>query len=240
MSDTAELTAEQKIQKVLDIHEVQNVMSRHAYYHGLGKNAEELEAIWVKETPEPTFAQNQGYYVGYESIAYYYGELNRIMQRANLKLLRQHYPELAESDDNLGAGNLIMHPLTTPIIEIAGDGETAKGMWYSPGQVTEVMPPDYKPVANWIWEKYGVDLVREGGHWKIWHMHVYTDFFTPVGASWADRTADAPMGVGGPAVELPRPDVEEETYKVYSHTQLPQDLPRMPEPYRTFSETFSY
>lgn len=240
MSDIAELTTEQKLQKVLDIHEVQNVMSRHAYYHGLGKNAEELEAIWVKETPEPTFAQNQGYFVGYESINYYYGELCRMMQRANLKLLRQHYPELDESDDNLGAGTLIMHPLTTSIIEIAGDGKTAKGMWYSPGQVTEIMPPDHKPIAHWIWEKYGVDLVRENGLWKIWHMHVYTDFFTPVGESWADLTADAPMGVGGPPVEMPRPDIEEETYKVYSHTQLPQDLPRMPEPYRTFSETFSY
>jgi hypothetical protein len=132
-----------------------------------------------------------------------------------------------------------MHPLTTPIIEVAGDGQTAKGMWYSPGQVTEVSS-DGKPSANWIWEKYGVDFVKEDGAWKIWHIHMYTDFFTQVGKSWTDETADAPMGVGQPPVAIPRPDKEEETYKVYSMTQVPQDAPRMPEPYYTFSETFSY
>ena len=58
--------------------------------------------------------------------------------------------------------------------------------------------------------------------------------------SWTDETGDAPMGVGQVSVELPRPDIDKETYKVYRMTQVPQDIPRMPEPYYTFSETFSY
>jgi hypothetical protein len=193
----------------------------------------------VKKTPNPTFAQNHGYYVGYDSIYATYGKLNKVMQKANLALLRKHFPGLEDTEENLGSGTLIMHPLTTPIIEVAGDGQTAKGMWYSPGQVTEVSS-DGKPSANWIWEKYGVDFVKEDGVWKIWHIHMYTDFFTQVGKSWTDETADAPMGVGQPPVAIPRPDKEEETYKVYSMTQVPQDAPRMPEPYYTFSETFSY
>lgn len=236
---TDDVTLEQKIQKTLDVQEIQNVMSKHAYYHALGCNEEELEAIWVKKTPDPTFAQNQGYYVGYDSIRYYYGKLNVLMQKANLGLLRKHFPALEDAEENLGTGSLIIHPLTTPIIEVAGDGQTAKGMWYSPGQVTEI-GSDGKPAAHWIWEKYGVDFVKEDGAWKIWHLHVCTDFFTPVGETWAERTADAPMGVGQPPVNIPRPDREEETYKVYSMTQVPQNRPRMPEPYHTFSETFSY
>lgn len=235
-----DLTLEQKIQRVLDVQEIQNVMSKHAYYHALGQNAVELEAIWVKKTPTPTFAQNQGYYVGYDSIQYYYGKLCKLMQKANLALLRKHFPELEDNEKNLGAGTLIIHPLTTQIIEVAGDGQTAKGMWYSPGQITDFLSPDGKPLAHWIWEKYGVDFVKEDGEWKIWHLHVCTDFVTPVGKSWTDETGDAPMGVGQVSVELPRPDIDKETYKVYRMTQVPQDIPRMPEPYYTFSETFSY
>jgi hypothetical protein len=236
---TYEMTLEQKIQRVLDVQEIENVMSKHAYYHALGRHEEELDTIWVKKTPDPTFAQNHGYYVGYDSIYSTYGKLNKVMQQANLALLRKHFPELEDTEENLGAGTLIMHPLTTPIIEVAGDGQTAKGIWYSPGQIT-AGGPDGKPVANWMWEKYGVDFAKEDGAWKIWHIHMYTDFGVPVGKSWTDDAGDAPMGVGQPPVEIPRPDKEEETYKVYSMTQVPQNAPRMPEPYYTFSETFSY
>jgi hypothetical protein len=238
MSTTA-FTLEQRIQRMEDIQVIHNVMSVHAYLHGELRNGEELELIWCKKAPDPSFTQNQGKYVGYDSIRYYYGEICERMKKANLQNLRKVFPHVEDVPENLGAGTMIMHTLTTPKIEVAGDGQTAKGVWYSPGQVTEV-GPDGRPTANWIWEKYGVDFIKEDDEWKIWHMQVCTDFFTPVGKSWTEESQEAPMGVGGPPIELPRPDVDRETYRIYSMTQPPQSIPRLPEPYYTFSETFSY
>ena len=240
-----ELTLEQKVQKTLDALEVANVMSRHAYYHGVGYHLQELKEIWVKEDGEyaatASFGQNHGYWVGMKSIKRYYGELNERNRKANLEKVHKLHPEIAIKKENEGVGSLIMHTLTTPIIEVAGDGKTAKGMWYSPGQVTEI-GPDGNPMAMWMWEKYGADFVKEDGKWKIWHLHMYSDFAVPPGKSWTDPTIMGNPFSSGDTVERPpemKPDIEVVTYKEWSPTTVPQLVP-MPEPYYTFSETFSY
>lgn len=47
-------------------------------------------------------------------------------------------------------GNLLFPFLTTPMIEIAKDGQSAKGVWRSPS-VQSVMPKDGKGEATPIW-----------------------------------------------------------------------------------------
>ncbi|MBP2642833.1 MAG: hypothetical protein H6Q67_720 [Firmicutes bacterium] len=242
-----ELTLEEKIQRALDIQEVQNVMSKHAYYHGLGLHLEEFGDIWAKKAKDISFAENSGYYVGYDSIYYFYVTLHDEKLKTNLALMQKNYPDL--TDDDLGAGTLIMHTLTTPIIHIAGDGQTAKAMWYTPGQVTEIGDDGY-PYAMWLWEKYGVDFIKEDGEWKIWHLQICSDCSCPVAGdtSWVTEettssTAPATVTVvkgTGPDTVSSTPDIEVTVYNMYSNTQLPQNFPKMPEPYYTFSETFSY
>jgi hypothetical protein len=58
---------------------------------------------------------------------------------------------------------LHLNALTTPVIEVAGDGETARAAWICPGM--EGMTP--------VWVKYGCDFKKQDGEWKIWHLHVY-------------------------------------------------------------------
>jgi len=241
----AKMTLEQKIQRALDIAEVQNAMSKHAYYHGVGYHLQELKDIWVKEdggfAKTACFAQNHGYWVGIKRVKQYYGELNEKNRKTNLEMVSKLHPEVKNVKENEGVGSMIMHTLTTPIIEIAGDGKTAKGMWYSPGQVTEV-GRDGKPMAMWMWEKYGADFVREDGKWKLWHIHMYSDFAVTPGKSWTDPAASGNPFSSGDTIERPpemRPDIEKATYKEWSPTTVPQ-LTAMPEPYYTFSETFSY
>jgi hypothetical protein len=241
-----EMTLEQKVQRALDIAEVQNVMGKHAYYHGVGYHLQELGDIWVKPGGEfdttASFGQNHGYWVGLKRVKQYYGELNEKNRKANLEKVSKLHPEVKNVKENEGVGSMIMHTLTTPIIEVAGDGKTAKGVWYSPGQVTEV-GGDGKPMAMWMWEKYGVDFAKEDGEWKIWHIHMYTDFAVTPGKSWVDPAAGGSPFSSGDTVEKPpemKLDVEKVTYKEWSPTTVPQLLPRMPEPYYTFSETFSY
>jgi hypothetical protein len=239
-----ELSLEQKVQRALDIAEAQNVMSKHAYYHGVGYHLQELAAIWAKadgpHAATASFGQNHGYWVGMERIWQVYGELNERNRKRNLELVSQRHPEVENIPENEGVGSLIMHTLTTPIIEVAGDGQTAKGMWYSPGQVTEV-GPDGQPMAMWMWEKYGIDFVKEDGQWKLWHLHLYTDFAVPPGESWLDPATRTPFSAGDTLERPPemKPDIQEVTYREWSPTTVPQLTP-MPEPYFTFSETFSY
>jgi hypothetical protein len=83
-----------------------------------------------------------------------------------------------EATTKNGGATLHIHTLTTPVIEVAGDGETARAVWFCPG--LEGLTP--------AWMKYGCDFKKQDGEWKIWHLHVYgitmgltaRDSYTPV------------------------------------------------------------
>ncbi len=150
--------------------------------------------------------------------------------RTGLERVRKVHPEIENKKENLGIGTNVFHPLTTPCIEIARDGKTAKGIWYTPGQATEI-GEDGKPYAMWIWEKYGVDFVKEDGEWKIWHIHMFYDIVCPVGQVWTDLPpAPATQAPAVPKTDKPSPM----TYPRYSATTVPKLIPKPPEPYETF------
>ena len=150
---------EERIQHMEDVHEVQNLMSRYSYYHTAGMQKETVE-LWAKNTQGvraniPSF----GLYKGYEGVKRMYVGAHNYIEGERI-------------------GQMHMHTLTTPVIEIAGDGKTAKGVWISPGQESG---PDEKGEfhAFWAWLKYGADFVKEDGKWKFWHLEAYGIFFTP-------------------------------------------------------------
>jgi hypothetical protein len=98
-----EWSLEQKVQRVLDIAEVQNVMSKHAYYHGAGHHLQELKDIWVREdgafASTASLAQNHGYWVGMKRIEKYYGELNEKMRQKNLEMVSKLHPEVKNIEE---------------------------------------------------------------------------------------------------------------------------------------------
>ena len=174
-------TVYQMAQKALDQQAIQNIMSRHVMYHCYGLHQEELEQIWVQE-PEnqatASFGQNQGFMVGYPAIweAYVDGHTESWLESAKKYCANNNIDIEGWTDEQIldtygGVGQLLLHVTTTSIIEVAEDGQTAKCFWYSPGLVTETGQS-----GNAIWEAYGVDFVKEGNDWKIWHLHMYTDF----------------------------------------------------------------
>ena len=70
---------------------------------------------------------------GKAAVKKYYGQANQDNKVKELEQISKIYPEVKNLPENLGAGHeWAMHTLTTPIIEIAGDGKTAKAVWYSP------------------------------------------------------------------------------------------------------------
>lgn len=73
-----------------------------------------------------------------------------------------------------------IHPVSTPCIEVAADGKTAKGTFTSLGFEGDM----------WCYGKYANDYIKIDGKWYIWHMKWLRCFKTPFGISWADQTID--------------------------------------------------
>lgn len=244
----------QQAQTARDVQEIQNVMSRRAFLHSIGHNEEELE-LWSSKQ-EIRWAQNSGCWVG-EDFRHYYVAVNFEMQRAQLKTLSERNPSIANDFvRNRSIGTSVYHLLTTPIIEVAGDGKTAKGLWYTPGAILSSADGKTAEGVN-MWERYGVDFVREDGQWRILHIEVITDFAYPFGGDLMTPVAGAPKqdasnsgteggsaapssAPGAETVKVPGPTIARNMGESYSPTRVPKLTPRLPVPYRTLSETFEY
>jgi hypothetical protein len=285
-------------ERALAMWQVQNVMSKHAHYHAAGMHLEELKNIWVDENgpnaDTATFASPGWIMHGIAGVKKAYGQGNQDNKVKELEAVSKLYPEIKNIPENLGVGHeYAMHTNTTPIIEVAGDGKTAKGTWYSPGMglSAHINGTEVTYGGTFFWEKYGADFMKENGEWKIWHCQMWYDW-TPSfpesmtssigggmgggapaaggqaqggqgqgGAPAGAPPAGAPGGQGGDkggkgAVEAGeqmkgQADVSSakpgdmtanpyNKYQTYSIKRVPTIAPKFPEPYYTFSETFTY
>lgn len=238
-----------RLRAAKDVHEIQNVISRHEFYHSALLHEEELDAIWARDADDVSFEESlfQARFEGLDAIRSYYVDfMKNALFRSSLGIMRSLYPRLADHPETeLPIGLAFMHTLTTPVIEVAADGESAKGAWVSPGFMT--IPDRKKLGAYWHWDRYGVDFLKEDGQWKIWHFFVGRELTCPFEKSWVD-TALADEDPHRAAVAFfqrwpgfeapPRPPLNE--FEPYSPFEVARLKPRLPEPYRTFSETFSY
>jgi hypothetical protein len=158
---TAEqIQAAKNAQKALDIAAVQNLMglySNYAYSNEYGK----LPDLFALKTDGVRYSVPMAI-TGSEAI--------------KAELLRRQSDHDAGKDP---VGMMHIHPMSTPVIEIAGDGKTAKGVWDSFGP--DIASSD--ELGNWLYVKKAVDFVKEDGVWKIWHMQDYPVFNTPYNKS---------------------------------------------------------
>lgn len=233
------------VQKLLDIQEIQDLMSRHAWYYSAGQHQRELDELFAKDKPDLSFGTNAGYWIGYASIKKAYVDWFNITAARDLAALSRRHPEIKNVPQNLLAGTSMMHTITTPLIVVAADGKTAKGLFYSPGQVTQT--PLGQPTAGWMWERYAIDFTKDSGEWRIWHFNVFTDFSVEPGGDWSQEKKMGTKLVVQPGEVLPwedpnapKFDLPMETYQSYGIGVVRSEKPRVPVPYRTFSETFSY
>lgn len=208
---TGKRTPEQEVDRLLAAHEIQNLMSKYEYFHVAGMD-EEVIALFAQKTPGVLLEINRGIYEGIAGIRKF------VMGTAK-----------GEGDR---IGHLHLHTLTTPVIEVAGDGKTAQGVWISPG--VETGPNKEGGFnASWAWLKYGVDFVKEDGAWKFWHFHLYRIFSAPYNKSWAEVPAPTPRtspDADRPATFLPG----------YTTTTAQQNIPAPPTPYETWDDSRAY
>ncbi len=220
---------------------VENLFNRYMYLHNAFED-EQIIPLWVKRGTEGIRARytNAGEYTEYDSVIRYHQG-------------RPH-PE----------GKLILHATTTPVIEVAADGKTAKGVWIMAGTesgltdptVAEAFPDMYGPTevlgkkvwAHWVWCKYAIDFLRQDGEWKIWKFRCYELARAPFHEDWVafglknQGAFDLDLmyfGDDGKPVFMPKADVPVPSpAHPYSPTTTQTLDPVPPVPHATFTDTF--
>ncbi len=159
------------IDRVHAAQECANLMGRYLFYHSAFRHKEYCE-LWadrddcILEMPTATFVGKKG------------------VEHCYLKC----HPDRDDPGQREGGlkGAMMIHTCTTPVIEVADDGMTARGVWISPGLETKKSFFENKYEGTWAWSKYGVDFIKENGVWKFWHLHLYGVFITPYDTCWTE------------------------------------------------------
>lgn len=236
------LTLEEKMSRWEDQRAIKNLMGKYANLLILNREAEIFDMLWSCEA-DVCLGKNGGWYRGADAVgAYYQACSDRTALVA--KLLQKRFPSMLgdKSDDELdGIGPMKVKPMYTPLIEVAEDGKTAKGLWSCWGSHNEV--ESCGPIARWSWGYFAVDFIKENTGWKIWHMQNTDDIDSVCGQSWG-KPITMPEVLDDFAAlddfQYPPFSEVEILRQPYSPTRPLALTPRLPEPYVSFSETFSY
>ena len=210
--------------RVIALQAIQNLMGRYAHLGQL-RGESTIGELFALKTEGVAWRTSAGGPTGREA-------------------MNKRYLKPGEPAPALPAGQLHTHSMLTPVIEIAGDGKTAKGVWdsYQPGMDNPNSP------GSIAWVKYGVDFIKEDGTWKIWHMQLYPMFSTswdkPVTTYVKEQraAAEARAAQGGatpPARKLPEGWTVPKDMWRYDGLTPPRG-PKIPEPYCTFDPADSY
>jgi len=219
-----------RIQVLEDVREITNMMGRYIYKHEVHKDTEFLKTIFAERDDISWEVANFGVFYTQKGVKRTLDAHSGIFSKGTQKESFMSQP-----------GTMIMHTLTTPVIEVAGDGKTAKGVWISPGHETGIDEKTGKPRGMWCWTKYGCDFVKEKGKWKLWHYHVYRIFRTPYDMDWAleyePKKEAANKGFSGPGG---KPDFPTTYDNPYTTKYVAQMVPAPPDPYETWDPATSY
>lgn len=214
-----ELTLEQRLARREARDEVQNLMGKYVFYR-LGGDVEDAAALFA-ERDDTEIAMPMGVYIGKDA--------------AHRCFVVDH------GTDSAAPGSMTIHNVSTPVIEVAADGLTAKGVWISPGLATATLPSGKKK-GLWAWLRYQCDFICQDGNWKIWHMYKYPLFTVPTDKSWTDEDPMACMREGIPDNAPPAPphktsaDKAPERRYGYDPTAVPELIPEPPLPYDSWEE----
>jgi len=242
----SKLTLSERINRAVAATTCEKIMSLHCLYHAGGIHREEIEEFWTKRE-DCTWSHNFGQMDNKTNYIECYAD----EQEANAVQIYEQvvpiYPEVSKVKDRRALIEVAMHLLASPVIEVAEDGQSAKGLWYTPGCIFSTLNPQKAKEGMWMWERYGADFILENNKWVYLNLKVCCDmagmmdadnwpFMEDSGEPQSDKeedsskpdSSDVSVGIPGPL------------HYVLSNTQVPQERPYIPQPYRTFKETYSY
>jgi hypothetical protein len=154
-----------------------------------------------------------------------------------LENIRAYYVDKHAADLGDGIGTMNAHPISTGLVELAGDGLTAKGLWYSIGQDT-TPNGDGTALAMWNTGKVAIDFVKEGDAWKIWHIVEANDCTAEAGSEYSNQPVYLDYATDPVAVEFGTPTIPMITHDATFNWW--DNYPAPPVPYDTWSDEISY
>jgi hypothetical protein len=260
-------TDEELVVRLWDKEEVKDLMSRRCYYKQNDWRQRELEELWVTEDANKASASlsnNLGYFVGMEDIRAYYVDGIQAKRQAQLELVQKTRPDAKYGNSVMNA-----HTYHTVMVELAGDGQTARYLCYDHGHQTD---PQEDGTAKGYWTSGHLlaDLKKENGVWKIWHIKSMHDLSIPAapvpgmagpgfgGPPPEDEGGGAPPeggeGPGGPGGPPKMPDMGPDPYEdeygtptvakpyivKWAWNDLPKQMPNTYTPHETYEPSISY
>ncbi len=236
-----QFTAEQLLTRWEIRREVQNIMGKYSQSYCV-KQEGALPQFWSGRD-DISLGLNQGYYIGQAAVNGYYAAIEAETKLAS-QLIAARFPQKLQGkteEELFGVGQISYRPIDTAVIEVADDLQTAKGLWVVRGLVEKVTTSG--PISYWDFSYWAVDFILEDGAWKIWHMLDLNEIGSQQGQP---LTGAIPMPKEDPAfaamsaITMPEPTKPCTLRKTYDAQRAFSPSPRVPEPYHTFAETFSY
>lgn len=234
---------EQLTQRWEDQRFIKNLMGKYANCIILNREREIFELFWSKEANDVCLGFNNGYYIGRHAVSGYYDAVHKRNELV-AELLQKRFPaQLGDKskDEIYGIGPFKVKPMACPVIEIAADEKTAKGLWFCQGAYTEVDTAG--PVSKWTWGYFAADFIRENDEWKVWHLLYVNDVDSVCGQSWGKPVTpypDLPEFEPLRSYRLPEPTVPCLVRELYNPARPLIPTPKLPEAYESFTDTFSY
>lgn len=204
---------QKELSRTQDILAIQKLMGRYETIH----NPTDMYKTYMlfAERPDTRFNISGSSVTGYDNIKKQFFEMT---EQANVRGVK---------------GTMYEHPLSTPIIEVAGDGQTAKGTFVSFGHETMGGGAD-KLTAMWCHGKYAIDFIKINGEWKIWHLQWIRIFRSSFDTSWVDQPIEESYGnfyVNGKIIEK-----DGIYFKPYHTGKIFESIPAAPKPYETWTD----
>jgi len=206
---------QKEVVRAQDVTEIMNLMGRYETIH----NTQDIHKSWELFADMPdTYTQIAGMQKieGYEAVVKSWADQT--------------------SGSNPGSpdkGTMLEHPLSSPIIVVAGDGQTAKGTFVSLGHETHYDAANNKYDPEWAYGKYAIDFIKQDGEWKIWHHRWFRFFRTSFYTAWSDQA----LGKVYRLDQDGNPIVNEGVYfKPYTTDSIVESIPAAPKPYGTWTD----
>lgn len=215
---------ERELKKAKAISEIQNLLGRYVYMHIGGQHNGCMELFSKREDMTIEIGP-MGLFRGPKGLQQIYG-VNHTVNEGDRR------------------GFLAVHPLTTPVIEVADDLQTAKGLWLHHGVETQPdMESQGKMNAVFMDGYYAIDFIFEDGAWKMWHFHMFPLFSCPWNTPFTEvEPLDRIMFERGERVEgfnRMQLGADEPTsfMREYAADRPTVFWPQPPEPFATFEGT---
>jgi SnoaL-like domain len=216
---------EKMVRRLSDVHEIQNLMGRYEFLTTANLFTETVE-LFAKTVPQKIEIGPLGVWDGMDAAWRCFHGFHNWTSKIGVPI----------------EGQMMQHTLATPVVEVAKDGQTAKGVWMSPGHEARVLGG--KLTALWVWGTYGEDFIREEGGWKIRNHHVYLNIITPYDVPWTAEKPGDPGDIG----DIFPPGLPDEykpnrpsTYAwMYSPQAVMELVPVPPDPHDSYDPSTDY